>query len=493
LITDDILDRFPYKEHPDNVALVLAMAEELGCAPDFALKAMADEMVPDLGVLKTYPTADLHTRKLEFTNGMSANERFGCLGNWTRLGFDQHDPHSDQGVWVSTVVNNRADRVPRSRVFASILVNDIQADRHFLIGTNLKGLQGFLGEAWEEYSRGVSLWKDVETLDRPNAQAVLQRMAKRFRQPTEEQHVRSALDVMLRAVSQHSLEQNQRIDPDRLAALWREPEKLTQALTSLELDKSLVQAIHSHVRWLRRGWEEYRQMLHRIVEATDSQKQQLDIQFRTLLREWFWRKIVVIENSNATGEQIIHRICDETPPGFRNRVMGIQNIKGTGLDFAYRWQAWDACRTACEMLKDRDARIARQGLQALASMPAYGQLCAEHLRDTLQEARGSPVAQSEDLRAELDAIAEKLKRSLEQVQESLQTTVRRQGLLDWVFKTVEQFMDISDALRRRKKADQIYRDLEKERISRQRAVMELRALNKRQKGGWLSEKLAGTR
>ena len=36
LITDDLLDRFPYQEHPDNIALVAAMANELGMEYDFA-------------------------------------------------------------------------------------------------------------------------------------------------------------------------------------------------------------------------------------------------------------------------------------------------------------------------------------------------------------------------------------------------------------------------------------------------------------------------
>jgi hypothetical protein len=373
------------------------------------------------------------------------------------------------------------------------LVNDIRADRHFLIGTNLKGLQGFIREAWEEYARGVSLWPDADTLDRSAAQAMLQNMAKRFRQPTEEAHIRNALEVMLHAVQEHSPEENGKLDGQGLAALWHEPEKLSEALTSLELDESLVRAIRSHVEWLLRGWREYREMAQKINEVTESRSQDLNVRFRALLGQWFWRKIVVMENHSATGEQIVHRICHETPPGYRNRVMGIQNIKGTGLDFAYRWQAWDACRTACEMLLDRDPRIAQMGLDALAGMPGYGQLCEEHLRDTLEQARRSPTAQREDFQAELDAIAEKLNRSLDKVRESLQTTTaRRRGLLHRVLDTVEQFMDVSDALRRRKKADRIYRDLENERISRQRAVMELRALNKRQKGGWLSDKLTGT-
>ncbi len=157
LIPDDILDRFPYKEHPDNIALVAAMAQELGCPYEEALKGMADHLVPDLGVLKTFPESQIRTRRIEFTNGMSANERFGTLGNWKRTGYDQHDPHQQPDVWISTVVNNRADRVARSRVFASILVHDVEADRHFLIGGNLKGLLGFIWEAWQQHEQELTL------------------------------------------------------------------------------------------------------------------------------------------------------------------------------------------------------------------------------------------------------------------------------------------------------------------------------------------------
>jgi len=50
---------------------------------------------------------------------------------------------------------------------------------------------------------------------------------------------------------------------------------------------------------------------------------------------------------------------------------------------------------------------------------------------------------------------------------------------------VESFLDAGDAVKRRKRADRIYRDLVAERISQARAAAELQALNKRQKGGWL--------
>ena len=80
----------------------------------------------------------------------------------------------------------------------------------------------------------------------------------------------------------------------------------------------------------------------------------LDGKFRSQLRAWFAEKLIVIENYDATGEEIIRDIVQETPPGFRNRVMGIQNIKGTGLDFVYRFQAWDACYHACQLLRKAD-------------------------------------------------------------------------------------------------------------------------------------------
>ena len=61
--------------------------------------------------------------------------------------------------------------------------------------------------------------------------------------------------------------------------------------------------------------------------------------------------------------------------------------------------------------------------------------------------------------------------------------------LRWLIDLAEQWVEVQDATRRRRTADRIYRDLRHERISRQRAVEELRKLNKRQKGGWLASQL----
>ena len=47
LITSDLLERFPYAEHPFNIALVVRMAAELGVEADFAVKEMADRVVEE--------------------------------------------------------------------------------------------------------------------------------------------------------------------------------------------------------------------------------------------------------------------------------------------------------------------------------------------------------------------------------------------------------------------------------------------------------------
>src|SRR5262249_43977618 len=156
LIADDLLARFPYHEHPRNIALVASLAQALGAPPSIAIVEMADNVVPDLGVLKTYPQVTHEGRTLDFTNGMSANERTGALSNWLRMGFDKHDPDAEPGRFIVTVVNNRGDRVARSEVFARFIVEDVSAHRHVLIGTNVSGLVGFVGEALERHIKNIS-------------------------------------------------------------------------------------------------------------------------------------------------------------------------------------------------------------------------------------------------------------------------------------------------------------------------------------------------
>lgn len=493
LLTTDILKRFPYEEHPFNISLVLGIAEEMGIDRDFALKEMADRVVADLGVLKTSPPSPFRTRLLEFANGMSANERHGCISNWIRLGFDTQDPVQEPGVWVTTVVNNRADRIPRSRVFAAIVVNDVSADMHVLIGGNLTGLVAYIREAWDDYIRQISLWGGKPEATPADGVQMFTQMAHRFRQPYHEDQVRARVRAALQGINvaliRAALYQENTppaLDVETLESLWNDPNTLRDRLTASGIDASLVEGVINHLNRWQTAWGEYRELVEKIQRSSSGDRESLDTAFRELLWKWFQAKIVVITDYYATGDQIINRICEETPPGFRNRVMGIQNIKGTGLDFVYRWQAWETCQKACAQLRSDEAAVAERGLRAVAAFQDYGVLCEEYVKETVALAKRSPLAQREGVQNDLALILSTLDTVMHKVRERLNAVSQSTGgRWDKAIETLEKFLDSGDAVKRRKKANQIYRDMISERISHERAVLELQYLTKRQKGGWL--------
>lgn len=475
LLAPDLLARFPYQEHPYNIALVMAMAEELGIEADFAIRAMADRVVADLGVLKVSPPAPVRGRSLEFTNGMSANERFGCLANWERMGFASHDPYAEPAVALTTVVNNRADRVSRSRVFASMLVNDLMADRHVLIGSNLNGLRNYVAEAWEGFAETATLWP-AEGGQTPLQ--VLEAAARRLR-------VRYTMEQVQQELAQLLANLGIANDAAQLQGILKRPARLSEDFAQQIGD---VEVLQSHLEQRLATLDEYQTIAERSARAGRQADAALDDAFRAQLRVWFERKLVVVEDYHANGEQIIEQILRVTPPGGYNRIMGVQNIKGTGLDFVYRWQAWETCHGACVELLSEDEATAQRGLRALAGFRDFGRLSAEYVTETLETARHSRHAQTERFQAELKVVASNLDLAMQRVQAHL-ASQRSGGWLAVLANAIEAFLDAGDAVSRRKRANVIYRDLATQRISHEQAALELQALNKRQKGGWLLARL----
>ncbi|MWJ28478.1 hypothetical protein GPM19_09710 [Halomonas sp. ZH2S] len=473
LLPGDTLSRFPYEEHPTNIALTLRMADEFDIPHLFALKAMADHVILDLGVLRVYPLAHARGRKLQFTNGMSANERLGALGNWNRLGFDKQDPEAEPGVWISTVINNRADRVARSRVFADILVNDISADRHFLIGTNLGGLMSYIEESWQVRRDETTLWPRSQ--EHPDPSVEWCRLARQMRVCVTEKAVLGRLSAMLEGLGVVH-------DTQVLAENLADPSDYLKTLAQEDSQEKTILAKH---RAYYREWQEFSGLEEQIA-GDPKPSETLDDQARDLLWKWFRSRIEMVRSPFVTGEQLVNLICDQTPPGYTNRILGMQNIKGPGLDWVYRWQAWDKIHAAGEMILNGNRGDATRGLQFLASFQEYGLLSAEYMQDLLHRARELPVAQSESFQAELRLIAANLESRNKPEEDKDQPPSEPTGdlwltLVTWV----EKFLDVGDAVRRRRKADQIYRDMVSQRISTARAADELQYLTKRQKGGWL--------
>ncbi|MBI4861833.1 MAG: hypothetical protein HY815_16475 [Candidatus Riflebacteria bacterium] len=485
LLTQDTLGRFAYAEHPFNVALVLAMADELGIDRDFALKEMADHVVPDIGALKLYPRASIDGRTLEFASGMSANERKASVENWTRLQFDRQDPYRQPGVWVSTLVNNRSDRIPRSQQFAQVIVNDMLADRHFLIGDNLTGLVGYIRDAWTAMVAKVSLWGSDREGGGGEPGQVLRQQAVRQRIALEPAHLRARLEVML-----SGLDASGRLAA--LADLWADPDALARRLVRVAAEPGgMDQAVASVVAHAAEGLttlEEYQGLVRAVAEAGPAERGRTEREFKSLLWKWFSRKLVLVEDYHIKGDRLTRIIASHTPPGFLNRIMGVQNIKGPGLDFVYRWQAWDACRAACNRLRTQDPDEIAQGLSQLDEFTEFGILSEEYVLETIRGLRERPVARSEKIQTALDNLSRRHELAMKTVRHSLDKT-ERLGALAWIVSGVESLLETGDTIRRRKAADQIYEDLVHLRIGQARAVAELQALNKRQHGGWLLKRL----
>ncbi len=467
LITPDIQARFPYEEHPFNIALVLKVAEELGISEAFALKEMADNVVLDLGVLKAYPPAKIMGRKLEFINGMSANERLAALNNWNHTGFGKQNHKDTPNIWTAAVINNRADRISRSQVFASIMVNDISVDRFYIIGTNLDGLMSYLDKAWQDSFGKFSLW--IEGGKSPFE--LLEEQALRICVTTDE-------NVAIRRIGAMFVGISSKLTEEELVKIWHEPNLLKGKIPALYDDDCI-----NHINNMKEEFDEYQSL----KAKTDQHKPDINIdaQCRELLWKWFKKRLYFIENSYATGNEIINHIAKNTPPGLFGRIMGMQNIKGAGLGFVYAWQDWESCYLMCKDVLVDDLLQSQKATERLASFQAYNILCQDMGSETIAAMQNSAHNNDEVIKVNLELINNIM---VAKLANALGGDTKQATKLDKFIKPIlsflEAILDSLDAVKRRKRADNIYNDLVSERISHDRAMIELQLLNKRQQGGW---------
>jgi poly-gamma-glutamate synthase PgsB/CapB len=481
LIAQDVLERFPYEEHPYNIALVVALAEEMGIDPDFTVKEMADRVIADIGVLKAFPPSRVRGRTLQFINGMSANERFGTLSNWRRMEFDSHDPLDNPETIISTLINNRADRISRSQMFAKIVVEDLMADYHFLIGSNLEGMMGYILEALDVFLEKLSLSTSSDN-SREDPAAIFQQIARRQRVPVDPVEIRRRLETMLGDLSIA-------VQDDKIDTLIGDMSELEHLLTTHQTNAAIIEETITYIEYLKAKLEQYQKLRTKLETVTPETVGRLDKEMRSLVRSWFIEKIVIIDDYHATGDQVIDDICRKTPPGLFNRIMGLQNIKGTGLDFVYRWQAWESCWHLCHQLAEADGPDFKKALSELSAFQEYGLLTEEQIRLTCETVQNKSVAQTEQYQAELALIMANMEAALDKIR-SDQLSVNKNSGRSIIFAEklahfIEGMLDSGDAVKRRRLANLIYKDLAEERISGERAAKELKILNKRQKGGWL--------
>lgn len=482
LITDDVLERFPYAEHPNNIALVQEMSERLGVRNDVAVKAMADNVIPDLGVLKAYPTVSIKGRRIEFVNGMSANERLGALGNWERTGLAEHNLDTSPEVWTGIVVNNRADRVARSQVFAEMLVADIQADRYYFIGDNLDGLQTYIREAWDTFAG------QLKDSDQQHPEQQFASLCKRFRIATDLAQIEKRVAAALQGVGVDDSNVEEFVSG---IAQWQSESDVEQSFSRIEQNRQLVgQAYLADIAvQAKQMFKEYSYV--RQLKDSGSLGEQnefavaLDWVFKCFKKRW-----VIVDNYYSTGNETLRIVVDTTVPGILARVIGVQNIKGTGLDFIYRWQAWDRVHGLANILRNStNLSDVQLNARALATWQEYGILDREFIIETLEIARNRQICQQESIQADLSIVEKQLGFQLEEIESSMAQGSTDSGVGYKLISAFEEFLDSGNAIKRRKRSQAVYKAMLDNVISMDRAAAELGALNKAQKGGWLIRSL----
>jgi len=116
------LERFSYIEHPENVAIALAVARELGIKREDAMEGMVSA-TPDVGALRTFL---FHEKDLLFINAFAANDPDSIKFIWDRV-----KNLRDKKV---VVMNCRKDRVHRSIQLGELLARNFYVDEVFVTG-----------------------------------------------------------------------------------------------------------------------------------------------------------------------------------------------------------------------------------------------------------------------------------------------------------------------------------------------------------------------
>jgi hypothetical protein len=207
------------------------------------------------------------------------------------------------------------------------------------------------------------------------------------------------------------------------------------------------------------------------------------------MRERSRERFAFVDDFHAPGDAVIDAAFRLLPPGHRAQLVGLQNIKGTGLDFAYRWI--DIMETAriCERLG---------GSNEFERLAAAEQLLAAtnlHVQDArlalaaVQRLREDPRGQQRELAGLLQRAEERLRDAMQHALTNMASGhERHRG--DSVLELIEALVDFVDSIRRRLRYGRIIKDLIAERISHRRAAEELRGITARQKGGWLLKLVA---
>ncbi|MEW9677126.1 poly-gamma-glutamate synthase PgsB [Lentibacillus sp. L22] len=158
-VSEDYLLQFEYMVFPDNVALVLAVAEALQIDEEVALRGMLNAN-PDPGAMKILPIGNKYQPSY-FVNGFAANDSASTLNIYKRVDMLGHYP-SDHLV---VIMNCREDRVDRTEQFATDVLPHLEMESLILIGKTV-------GPIMESYNQGHIKTKEIVDLEETSVEEI---------------------------------------------------------------------------------------------------------------------------------------------------------------------------------------------------------------------------------------------------------------------------------------------------------------------------------
>ena len=129
----DTMRRFSYIEHPDNVALALAVCEYCGVDRNTALNGMVAAH-PDPGALKVFKVRE-GEREVMFLSALAANDPESTLVTWQR--YQELYPSVGKRI---ILLNTRGDRIDRSIQLVEMMGTSMEFDLLLSMGESTEML-----------------------------------------------------------------------------------------------------------------------------------------------------------------------------------------------------------------------------------------------------------------------------------------------------------------------------------------------------------------
>ncbi|NOZ74552.1 MAG: poly-gamma-glutamate synthase PgsB [FCB group bacterium] len=125
-----VLSRFSYVEHPQNVALALKVCEAAGVSKEQALSGMV-KVKPDLGSLQVW-RLNINDKHYLFVNGMAANDPVSTYQIW-KMVINRYPVGGDTCIFLNT----REDRRSRTFQLLEMIYENIRPQHLLIRGANL--------------------------------------------------------------------------------------------------------------------------------------------------------------------------------------------------------------------------------------------------------------------------------------------------------------------------------------------------------------------